>query len=110
MLEWWTNRSRPPSSGVMKPKPFSSLNHLTVPLGMWSDPPCFKCCYGGCPPGACTCVLTPPYKPDGLTSWEGTGHGRSDVTRARDEAAVARDHAEDLALLRPGWTARECQR
>src|SRR5215210_9248271 len=28
----WTNRSRPPSSGVMKPKPLSSLNHLTVPV------------------------------------------------------------------------------
>src|ERR1039457_1706173 len=34
MLEWWTNRSRPPSSGVMKPKPFSSLNHLTVPVAI----------------------------------------------------------------------------
>src|SRR5947209_2315925 len=30
----WTNRSRPPSSGVMKPKPLSSLNHLTVPVAM----------------------------------------------------------------------------
>src|ERR671936_319856 len=27
-----TNRSRPPSSGVMKPNPFSSENHLTVPV------------------------------------------------------------------------------
>src|SRR3954454_488713 len=34
MPEWWTNRSRLPSSGVMKPKPFSSLNHFTVPVGM----------------------------------------------------------------------------
>src|SRR5947209_5137031 len=32
----WTNRSRPPSSGVMKPKPLSSLNHLTVPVAMYS--------------------------------------------------------------------------
>src|SRR5947207_7049649 len=31
---WWTNRSFEPSSGVMKPNPFSSLNHFTVPLGM----------------------------------------------------------------------------
>src|SRR5205807_1423248 len=31
-----TNRSRPPSSGVMKPKPLSSLNHLTVPVAMYS--------------------------------------------------------------------------
>src|SRR5688500_9968940 len=34
MLLWWANRSLPPSSGVMNPKPFSSLNHLTVPLGI----------------------------------------------------------------------------
>src|SRR5829696_823905 len=34
MLEWWTKRSLPPSSGVMKPKPFSSLNHFTVPVAM----------------------------------------------------------------------------
>src|SRR3954470_7359544 len=32
MPEKCTNRSRPPSSGVMKPKPFSSENHLTVPV------------------------------------------------------------------------------
>src|SRR5918998_2858752 len=34
MAEWWTKRSLPWSSGVMKPKPFSSLNHLTVPVAM----------------------------------------------------------------------------
>src|SRR5579884_2061155 len=34
MLVWWTNRSRPPLSEAMNPKPFSSLNHLTVPVGM----------------------------------------------------------------------------
>src|ERR1700709_2693393 len=28
----WTKRSRPPPSGVMNPKPFSSENHLTVPV------------------------------------------------------------------------------
>src|SRR5947209_14328777 len=31
-----TNRSRPPSSGVMKPNPLSSLNHLTVPVAIYS--------------------------------------------------------------------------
>src|SRR5581483_9200545 len=36
MPEKWTKRSRPPSSGVMKPKPLSSLNHLTVPVAMYS--------------------------------------------------------------------------
>src|SRR3954452_17321729 len=35
MLLWWTKRSLLPSSGVMKPKPFSSLNHLTVPCAMY---------------------------------------------------------------------------
>src|SRR5687768_1991750 len=35
MAEWWTKRSLPWSSGVMKPKPFSSLNHFTVPVAMW---------------------------------------------------------------------------
>src|SRR3954452_2370119 len=34
MPEWWTKRSLPPSSGVTKPKPLSSLNHLTVPVAM----------------------------------------------------------------------------
>src|SRR5918995_3774091 len=29
-----TNASLPPSSGVMKPKPFSSLNHLTTPVAI----------------------------------------------------------------------------
>src|SRR6267378_7026361 len=30
------NRSLPPSSGVMNPKPLASLNHLTVPLAIFS--------------------------------------------------------------------------
>src|SRR4051812_42564178 len=34
MPVWWTKRSLPPSSGVMKPKPLSSLNHFTVPVAM----------------------------------------------------------------------------
>src|SRR5208282_2785100 len=34
MAEWWTNRSLDSSSGVMKPKPLSSLNHFTVPVAM----------------------------------------------------------------------------
>src|SRR2546422_10396029 len=32
MPPWWTKRSFPPSSGVMKPYPLSSLNHLTIPV------------------------------------------------------------------------------
>src|SRR3954447_8750243 len=37
---WWTNRSLPGSSGVTKPKPFSSLNHFTVPVAMLSSDVC----------------------------------------------------------------------
>ena len=29
------NRSSPPPSGVMKPKPFASLNHFTVPVAIF---------------------------------------------------------------------------
>src|ERR1700738_5141084 len=35
------NRSSPPSSGVMNPKPFASLNHLTVPVAI--DFPVLSC-------------------------------------------------------------------
>ena len=34
MAEKWTNASWPPSSGVMNPKPFSSLNHFTTPVAI----------------------------------------------------------------------------
>src|SRR5215210_7512446 len=46
MPEKWTNRSRPPSSGVMKPKPLSSENHLTVPDAITSSSPLLAelCC------------------------------------------------------------------
>ncbi len=47
MPVWWTNRSLPPSSGVMKPKPFSSLNHFTVPVAMWSFLHGYVCCERG---------------------------------------------------------------
>jgi len=30
--------SLPPASGVMNPKPFASLNHFTVPLGILHSP------------------------------------------------------------------------
>jgi hypothetical protein len=32
------NTSSPPPSGVMKPKPFELLNHLTVPIAMSNHP------------------------------------------------------------------------
>src|SRR5690606_23249375 len=34
MAEKCANRSSPPSSGVMKPKPLESLNHFTVPVAI----------------------------------------------------------------------------
>src|SRR5215208_6493356 len=34
IAEKWANRSSPPSSGVMKPYPLESLNHLTVPVAI----------------------------------------------------------------------------
>jgi len=38
MAEKCANRSSPPSSGVMNPKPFASLNHLTVPVAIPTSP------------------------------------------------------------------------
>src|SRR5437667_1291306 len=34
IAEKWAKRSSPPPSGVMNPKPFASLNHLTVPVAI----------------------------------------------------------------------------
>ena len=34
MAVWWQKTSSPPSSCVMKPKPFASLNHFTVPVAI----------------------------------------------------------------------------
>jgi len=36
--EWCANKSSRPLSGVTKPNPMSSLNHLTVPVVMWLLP------------------------------------------------------------------------
>src|SRR2546422_6081447 len=36
ILLWWANRSLPPSSGVMNPKPLESLNHFTVPVDIFN--------------------------------------------------------------------------
>src|SRR5258708_8578791 len=35
---WWQNTSSPPPSCVMKPKPFVSLNHFTVPVAIRRHP------------------------------------------------------------------------
>src|SRR5258706_15857133 len=34
IAEKCANKSSPPSSGVMNPKPFASLNHLTIPVAI----------------------------------------------------------------------------
>ena len=36
MEEWWTKMSPPPPSRSMKPYPFLSLNHFTLPIGIHS--------------------------------------------------------------------------
>src|SRR5881392_1514258 len=46
MAVWWTKRSLPPSSGVMKPKPLSLLNHLTVPVAILPSTG-VRCCVRG---------------------------------------------------------------
>src|SRR6185436_16228218 len=38
IAEKCANRSSPPPSGVMNPKPFASLNHLTVPVAICNVP------------------------------------------------------------------------
>ena len=35
IAEWWTKTSAVPSSGAMKPKPLSGLNHFTIPVVTW---------------------------------------------------------------------------
>src|SRR4030081_3511085 len=131
MLAGVTKRSRLPSSGVMKPKPFSSLNPLTVPVGMWSVLlRSSKCCHDGgsvCEYHRGLHLHLSPSDTDGLTVRHGstrltralsvaqdvhnidTGHpvsdGRSDADRPPRRDPVARDRRACLALLRARWTA-----
>src|SRR5580698_4067823 len=70
MPVWCTNRSLSPSSGVMKPNPLSSLNHFTVPVGMWELlHGMFVLRRGGCclelrPASACTAFAGLLCRPD----------------------------------------------
>src|SRR5579884_359451 len=73
----WTNRSRPPSSGVMNPNPLSSLNHFTVPVAMCL-PFGLLVLKSGCPPG-------PDPTPENLAG-SPTGEGR--VARTVGEERV----------------------
>src|SRR3954452_18532152 len=57
MPVWWTKRSLPDSSGVMNPKPFSSENHLTVPVAMFLYLHGVVCCErGGAHTATCGCA------------------------------------------------------
>ena len=41
MAEKWQKRSSPPSSGVMKPKPFLASKNFVVPVAIMNGPLCF---------------------------------------------------------------------
>src|SRR5207247_10507984 len=43
MAEWWTKQSFCPFSGVMKPKPFASLHHFTLPVVRMFGTSSFNC-------------------------------------------------------------------
>src|SRR5688572_33403568 len=72
MAEWWTKRSLPWSSGVMKPKPFSSLNHFTVPVAIVMLLHGCSCCEtrevlgNNC---GTLALLAPGDRPAGTTPW-----------------------------------------
>src|SRR4029450_1803209 len=52
IAEKCANRSSPPPSGVMKPNPLASLNHLTVPVAISAIPQEKESLSGRCP-GPC---------------------------------------------------------
>src|SRR6201995_280043 len=107
MLVWWTNRSRLPSSGVMKPKPFSSLNHLTVPVATGSPLRSLKCYRGGvASPRACTCVFAEIPRGFGLSRGKVARHqAKSTPDRAASRAGYrssSQRPMEDPIPIRPG--------
>src|SRR5947209_8723309 len=97
MLVWWTNRSRLPSSGVMKPKPFSSLNHFTVPVGISDVLRGSKCCYRGASTsdttGHCTCFYRQQAAVRGDRSMAG---GQEAVVKMEDPMQIGRHAAIPL--------------
>src|ERR1700744_575060 len=107
MLVWWTNRSRLPSSGVMKPKPFSSLNHLTVPVATGSPLRSLKCYRGGvASPRACTCVFAEIPRGFGLSRGKvARQQAKSTPDRAASRAGYRSSSErpmEDPIPIRPG--------
>src|SRR3954466_1861885 len=109
MLLWWTKRSFEPSSGVMKPKPFSSLNHLTVPVAMFFLHGVFRAASavgaqgnlvrapallspdGCCPPGPT--ARTVPQGGEELQSGSRPRPGGADVQLVRSRAMAKHDAA-----------------
>src|ERR1700759_4515831 len=106
MLVWWTNRSRLPSSGVMKPNPFSSLNHLTVPVGMGVSPPLLevllprRCCF---PQGLHLRIHRSTIKRFGLVGGQGsTAAGKNTSPGLPTEHRSSSDQMDDPLPVRPG--------
>src|SRR4051812_46547393 len=92
MPVWCTKRSLPPSSGVMKPKPLSSLNHFTMPVAMMLRKPSTGLFYvlhaEGCltatTAGAGTAFAEPIARPYGANATNSGGecHAFFDVAAA----------------------------
>src|SRR4051795_865393 len=96
MPEWWTKRSLPPSSGVMKPKPFSSLNHFTVPVAMLIvSSTRYVCCErGGADEATCgRCALLVAGFLDPALTTRSLLTNRTEMKRAREPSGpVSRTH------------------
>src|SRR3954453_1360711 len=99
MPEKWTKRSRPPPSGVMNPKPFSSENHLTVPV-LTDDP---TCCSGAAfagrdhfdrpvrpVPTDADAIQTTGLHATRIRLWGGSGRGGGLASRRGDLLAIPR--------------------
>src|SRR3954454_23897274 len=111
MPEKWTKRSRPPSSGVMKPNPLSSENHLTVPVAM----PCIDSTCCGAPSG-CANYDRPVAGPDADKPMQFGTAGARATLRSRTGARFfpsAREHGArlpDLVGVAGGGVPRQPQR
>src|SRR4051812_16915263 len=110
MAEKWTKTSALPSSGVMKPKPFSPLNHFTVPCAMFLSPHTVD--HHGAPPegapgrgqnpnsGSCPATRAGPGRPRApgrREPAERAGTSRAEGTATATAATLARTgHRESV--------------
>src|SRR5215218_11436805 len=93
----WTNRSRPPSSGVMKPNPLSSLNHLTVPVPTGRTPLDLRPTH--CPPhDVRERIRSPSHK------------ARADFARSESVARELARRGGDLVAIARRGLPRQAQR